>query len=149
MNSNLIITAFIFIFFNLVACVDTAVKPSTNASNLTEAQKTAATPDAGDLLELLQGKWQSEQDPTYQIEFVDSLLRHINGGKLTIESGVTVDGNCASSICEAAANSPEGWCFQEKAGEDTQCNLVLQCTHDTLRYRALGAAGGDLIFKKK
>ena len=109
-----------------------------------------AEPDAADLLQTLQGKWQSEQDSTYVLEIVGDKMKHYNGSQVSIESQIEIDGNCLSVPCQVdSTETASGWCFMEKGQYDVQCNLILKCDKYILQYRALGAANPGLAFKKK
>jgi hypothetical protein len=120
------------------------------------AQETAETapveisePDANDLLQTLQGKWQSEQDAAYTLEIADTRMRHFNSGKLSGETSIEIDGTCATNACKVdSTDTSDGWCFVEKGQFDAQCHFVLRCDTARLEYRALGAANGGLAFKK-
>lgn len=111
-------------------------------------EESKSEPDNNDLLQTLQGRWQSESDSTYVLEIADSKMRHINGGKLTIETDIEVDGSCANNSCQGAAASEDGWCFLEKGQFDVQCHLVKKCDPNALQFVAIGAANGILSFRK-
>ncbi len=112
-----------------------------------ETEQSKSEPDNNDLLQTLQGKWQSVTDSTYEVEITDSKMRHINGGKLVGESDIEVDGACTNVSCQGAATE-DGWCFLEKGQFDIQCHLVQKCTSDSLRFVAIGATNGQQSFKK-
>ena len=112
-----------------------------------ENQQTNVKPDNNDLLQALQGKWQSTTDSAYVLEITDAKMRHINGGKFAGESDLEVDGSCTNVSCQGAA-ADDGWCFLEKGQFDIQCNRVVKCDPDTLQYVAIGAANGQMSGKK-
>lgn len=101
-----------------------------------------------DLLPLLQGRWQSAADATYQIEFADNKLRHINDGKLTVETVIAADSGCRESACKVTETVVEGFCFIEKDDYGAQCNLVLSLDSATLEYTAIGSTGKSLVFTR-
>jgi len=101
-----------------------------------------------DMMPELQGRWQSETDPDYQIEFDGDKLRHINGGKVTIEMTLESDPDCANNACLAMDSRPSGFCFLEKGEFDIQCNLVLSLDGNRLEYTAIGSTGKSLVFKR-
>jgi len=135
---------------SLCACGQTlkTTAPAT-ADSSADSSATTLLVDANDLLDVLQGRWQSEQDATYELEIVGNQVRHLNGGKLTQEIEIEVDATCHSTNCTTNATALSGWCFVEKGQHDARCCLVTRCDSVTLQYRAIGAAGGGLAFRKK
>lgn len=111
------------------------------------SEQSKSSPDNNDLLVALQGKWRSETDSTYVLEISDDTLRHINNGKLSVETSIEVDGACVNTACQGS-DAADGWCFLEKGQFDIQCHLVLKCNENELKYTAIGAASGQLSFKK-
>jgi len=111
------------------------------------SEQSRSAPDNNDLLEALQGKWRSDSDSTYMLEISDDTLRHINNGQLSAETSIEVDGACINTACQGS-DAADGWCFLEKGQFDIQCHLVLKCNEIELKYTALGAANGQLSFKK-
>lgn len=135
----------------------TACTPSTPAANTADGTNTSvkadsllSNPDNGDLLQTLQGKWQSEDDSNYTVEIVGDKMKHYNGGKISVEAEIEIDAGCLSNACKVdSTDLSDGWCFVEKGQYDAQCNLVLKCTKQNLQYRAIGAATATLRFTKK
>lgn len=131
-----------------LGCTNTTKSTNGNAATPAPVEQSAG-PDGSDLLRTLQGKWQSEHDPSYFIEFTDTRMIHSNGGKISGESEIEVDVLCQSKICTAdSTDLSEGWCFIERSGSEIQCNCVLICDKTTLSYIAVGAAGGNLLFRR-
>ncbi len=135
------------------ACNNTPGAAPSPAPNAVEAASKSSAPDPADLLKTLQGRWQSEQDSTYTLEIADTQMRHLNGGKLTYQSMIDVDGACESSVCKLeGVDTSDGWCFAEmtvEAGKYTaQCNFVNLCDTSRLQYRSLSGTGSGLSFKK-
>lgn len=112
-----------------------------------ETQQSNVNPDNNDLLQTLQGKWQNVTDSADVLEITDSKMRHIIGGKFSGESDIEVDGSCTNVSCQGAA-AEDGWCFLEKGQFDIQCNRVVKCNPDSLQFVAIGAANGQMSFKK-
>lgn len=108
---------------------------------------TETKPDGNDLLQLLQGRWQSDSDPTYILEFQDNKALHLVNEKPVDAGEVIIDGTCAEAVC-ASDVELAGWCFVEKTVAETQCFVVLKCTETVLEFRAFGAATSQLSFKK-
>ncbi len=100
------------------------------------------------LLPLLQGRWQSETDKEYIIEFLGNKLRHYNQGKLTLETLLEPDGACQDVACQVNQAKPEGFCFLEKGQYDIQCHLLLYHDGSRLEYTAIGSTGKSLVFTK-
>lgn len=106
--------------------------------------------DVHDLLDALQGRWQSEQDAAYFVEISGNKMRHFSDGKLTHETELDVDAACRSNACTLDSTAAlVGWCFVEKGQYDAQCCLVTKCDSTALQYRAVGAEGGGLAFRRK
>lgn len=134
------------------ACTNST--PNTNATDTAngaiKADSLISNADAADLLQTLQGKWQSEDDSNYIVEIVGEKMKHYNGGKVSVESEIEIDASCLSNACKVdSTDLSDGWCFVEKGQYDAQCNLVLKCTKQDLQYRAIGAASAALRFHKK
>lgn len=138
----------IALLFLISACVNnttSANKPGENSS----VPQTKSEPDAIDLLDALQGKWQSEQDSTYLIDIVGNKMKHFNGGALTMETEIEVDANCLNEACkQEGSDLADGWCFIEKSQSGTQCNRILKCDKYRLQFHAVGAAAAVLAFQK-
>ena len=137
--------------FGFLAC-DPTPKSTTAQSptTLSESSTAQSLADSHDLLDVLQGRWQSEQDATYFLEISGSQMRHFNGGKLTQETEIEVDAACRSTACTSDSTATlSGWCFVEKGQYDAQCCVVTKCDSTRLQYRAIGTAGSGLAFRKK
>ena len=139
--------------FSFSACKNTPNPAQAAATSNTEGNTKSSTPDPADLLKTLQGHWQSEQDSTYTLEISDTQMRHLNGGKLTFQSMIDVDGTCQSSVCKMdSVDTSDGWCFTEMTVEEgkyaAQCNFVTLCDPTRLQYRSLSGTGSGLSFKK-
>ncbi len=100
------------------------------------------------LMPLLQGRWQSAADSSYQIEIDGQNIRHYNGGELTVENEVEADAGCKTNACTVTGAKLDGFCFIEKGAFDAQCNLVLACDGQRLEYTAIGSAGQALVFTR-
>jgi len=121
-------------------------RPDTNTANLPKSG-----PAEDELLETLQGKWLSDQDSTYVIEFIGNKMRHLNGNQLTMEVDVEINGACDQTPCvsEHPGTETDGWCFTEKEKDGTvQCNVVTTCNKEVLQYLPVGNMGRGLNFKR-
>src|SRR5271154_1726291 len=68
--------------------------------------------DRGDMMTLLQGKWQNERDTSDHVEINGTRILHFNAGKLIFEDTLEVDIPCQ---CMPPIDTfPAGWCFMEK-----------------------------------
>ncbi len=135
----------------VMACTNTTTSANATGTPITsQSDSLVSNPDAADLLQTLQGKWQSVDDPTYVVEIVGDKMTHYNDGKASVESEIEVDAGCLSNACKVdSTDLSDGWCFVEKGQFDAQCNLVLKCDKQALQYRAIGAANATLRFTKK
>ncbi len=144
---------FLFLYAFFAACIPLFLGRCVNNNSIPKPQPinqdslTTANPDNNDMLLLLRGKWQSEADSAYVVEFTDSTLRHFNNSQLTHETMLELDAQCENVACQPARDST-GWCFLEKGQSDIQCNLVMKCDKNNLKFAAVGAANGLLSFKK-
>lgn len=129
----------------LTACNSGNRHPNSNATT----NQPQAGPANDELLETLQGKWQSLQDSTYTIEFLGNKMRHFNEGKLSSEMEVEVNIDCNNAACATTPGAEaDGWCFTEKDPYGAQCNVVTKCNRESLQYQPVGSAGGPLLFKR-
>lgn len=137
---------------SLASCKNTP-NPQKTGTPADKEETPKSGPDPNDLLRAMQGRWQSEQDASYVLEIADTQMRHFNGGNLTQQSNLEVDGACKSNICtQDSADTSDGWCFMETFIQDGKyafsCHFVVRCDTTQFHYRDLGAAGGGLVFKK-
>lgn len=140
-------------FLSCASCKNNPSPPPPAAPSGQETNTKSSEPDPNDLLQTLQGRWQSEQDPSYTLEIADTQMRHYNQGKLSHESMIEVDGGCESAVCKPdGVDTSDGWCFTEMSIEEgkyaAQCNFVTRCDTALLQYRSLSGNGKDLVFKK-
>ncbi|MBC7775281.1 MAG: hypothetical protein H7246_07570 [Phycisphaerae bacterium] len=139
---------------SLASCKNTPAAPPKPATPSTSEDSTkSSTPDPNDLLRTLQGRWQSEQDAAYTLEIADIQMRHYNGGQLSYQSTIEVDGACEIYVCKLdSVDTSDGWCFTETTVEQgkngAQCNFVVVCDTSRLQYRSLSSGGSGLSFKK-
>jgi hypothetical protein len=134
----------------LFACKQNPQQQNPAGAATSALDTTNSKADSNDLLDALQGQWQSEQDATYVLEITGSKMRHLNGGKLTVETDIEVDSQCETMPCVVdSITVVTGWCFVEKGPSDAQCNMVVKCDSVTLQYKSLGAANALLAFKRK
>lgn len=141
----------IAITFWVSACVNNSPSNQAPGDNALVAQ-TKSEPDATDLLDVLQGKWQSEQDPNSRLEIAGNKMRHIVNGVLQVENIIEIDAKCQNNTCkQEGSDTSDGWCFVEKRQPDAsneQCNVVLKCDKQSLQYRTIGGLTNMMIFKK-
>lgn len=139
--------------FILSSCSNTPSATQSAGTAKGETSTKSSAPDPNDLLQTLQGRWQSEQDATYTLEFADTQMRHFTNGQLSHQSNIDVDGACESPVCKPeGVDTSDGWCFTEMSVEEgkykAQCNFVTLCDPTKLQYRSLSGAGAGLTFKK-
>jgi len=139
--------------FSFIGCKNNPNQAQATSNINSEGTAKSSAPDPADLLKTLQGRWRSEQDSTYIIEILDTQMRHLNGGQLTYQSVIDVDGACESSVCKLeGVDTSDGWCFTEMTVEEgkyaAQCNFVTLCDTSRLQYRSLSGTGSGLSFKK-
>lgn len=138
----------VLIVLSIVACLRNSGK-SAAANELQAIQSASTGPDSQELLKMLQGKWQSETDAGYLLLISNDTMQHLNNGQTSGISTLEIDVNCQNTACKTdSIDTSDGWCILEKGQFDIQCNLVLKADTARLEYRALGAAGGGLHFRK-
>ncbi|MBK8196639.1 MAG: hypothetical protein IPK76_26855 [Lewinellaceae bacterium] len=109
----------------------------------------APGPPAQELLDALQGRWQSLQDSSIVIEFNDDLLIRYRGSAIQEQEKIAVFTDCISASCVTdSLTASEGWCFMEIKKSVRQCNQILGCDTSTLRYRVLDNDKTIFYFKK-
>lgn len=140
----------ILVFFS---CQNTPKSTQATNSPSGESAGKAAIPDQNDLLKVLQGKWQSEQDPTYVLEISDTQMTHTQNGQVVHQAALDVDGACQSPVCNTEGiDTSDGWCFTEMSIVEgkyhAECMFVTNCSTNALQYRPLGGTGAGLSFKK-
>lgn len=134
----------------LVSCRNSSAKANESAQSVGKIDSTLVVkPDTQDLLNLLQGSWQSVSDSSYHIEVSGALFRHFYNGNLQRESQVDIDAGCAGVACSGLNGEQSGWCLVAR-GEDggMQCFLILKCDETALEMSAVGSANPSLRFRK-
>ncbi|HLP96750.1 MAG TPA: hypothetical protein VK168_22065 [Saprospiraceae bacterium] len=139
--------------FSLVSCQNNTKSAQNGNGANAETSDKAAIPDQNDLLKVLQGRWQSEQDPTYVLEISDTQMTHTQNGTVVQQANLDVDGACQSPVCKPdGVDTSDGWCFTEmtivEGKYHAECMFVTLCNANQLQYRPLGGAGNGLAFKK-
>lgn len=121
------------------ACVQNSPKNSGSNPDKVSEDLPETGPDATDLLRVIQGKWQNEQDPGYYLEIVDTDMKQYRNGQLTRESQIVVDGACTTLECKTdTTDLTDGWCFKEKSGNETVCRQVKSCDKTHLKFIMVG-----------
>jgi hypothetical protein len=141
---------FLLSLFHGSACVNPPAQTS-GSPNPASPPTEKGGPDAKDLMSALHGVWQSVEDSSYQLEIADAKMKHLNGGTLSVETEIEIDAKCAGVVCavDSTRALTDGWCFIEKDQFSAQCNMVLKCDKNELRYTALGSTGKVLAFIRK
>lgn len=139
--------------FCLVSCQNNPKVVQPTDANSTVGSDKSAIPDPNDLLKVLQGSWQNEQDPAYLLEITDTQMTHTRGGSMVHQASLDIDGACQSPVCKTGdVDTTDGWCFTEmsiqKGKYHAECMFVIQCDENRLQYRPLGDTGSGLTFKK-
>lgn len=144
MNNILISIALLSLL--LVQCqIGSSKKPEHSGADTSLVK---SGPASDELLETLQGRWQSLTDSTYILEFQGIKMIHLNNGSVTAEMEIEVSYDCKSTACTVPEGTQaDGWCFIEKDKNTTQCNVVLKCDHKVLEYSTVGSAGRTLSFQ--
>lgn len=106
------------------------------------------TPPKVDLLKIMQGRWRSAQDTSYQIVIEGNKMKHMNGGQLTEETELQADETCTRAACTNTGAKPDGFCFLEKGTSGTTCQFIVSADTDHLEYSAVGGTGKSLVFNK-
>ncbi|MEI6409472.1 MAG: hypothetical protein WCR52_08820 [Bacteroidota bacterium] len=144
--NNLVISLSIVSLFLAQCQIGSSKKPENNGAD-TSLIKSGPAND--ELLETLQGRWQSLTDSTYVLEFLGTKMIHFNNGTQSAETEIEVNADCKSTACTVPEGTQaDGWCFIEKDQNGAQCNIVVKCDRKVLQYSAVGSAGATLSFKR-
>lgn len=128
----------------LLLCIAWGCAQNSSKTSAVNAEKTDETlpatgPDANDLLRIIQGRWQNEQDTGYLLEIIDTDMKYYRNGRLDRESQIVVDGNCETEVCQTdTADLTDGWCFMEENSEGTLCRQVKGCDTTHFRFITIG-----------
>jgi hypothetical protein len=152
-SSRAAIACLLMLILPLVGCTGSGTPTGQTSESANDSiPEVIAEPDDNDLLRVLQGVWQSEDDNNYSLEITDTQLRHLQNGKAVMESTIDVDGTCRNTVCPDSLDTSDGWCFIEKTpqgrDEQAQCFFVQRCDAGLLQYRLLNGTGKTLSFKK-
>ena len=118
------------------------------AASETPDSLSSANPDQEEMLSLLQGAWQNEQDSTDLLVFNGAKMRHIRDSTAVTEKEIDIDASCSNTACNPARGSA-GWCFTELSDFDAQCNLVVRCDSALLQFSPVGVENATRSYKKK
>ncbi len=108
--------------------------------------QTSEGPPADELLDLLRGRWQSEEDAAYVLDIRNSYMKRMLGSQVLEESELQAFSNCDSIPCTTGEPAASGWCFTEKSANGEQCNRVLKCDNALLQFETVGKSE---VFKFK
>lgn len=145
MNNLMISMALMCLF--LTQCQIGSSKKPDSAGVDTSLVKSGPAND--ELLETLQGRWQSLSDSTYVLEIRGNKMVHFNNGTQSAETEIEVNADCKSTACTVPEGTQaDGWCFIEKDQSSAQCNIVVKCDRKVLEYSAVGSTGATLSFKR-
>lgn len=97
----------------------------------------------------LQGKWQSDLDPAYFIEFKGDSIFHVYSGQVTGRAGVEVVKDCAAAGCVPGQMASNQFCFLEKTAVEVKCNHVLRVDGTQLEFKISGSSGASMLFNKQ
>jgi hypothetical protein len=144
--NNLVISMAILSLFLTQCQIGSSKKPENTGAD-TSLVKSGPAND--ELLETLQGRWQSLTDSTYVLEVRGNKMVHFNNGTQSAETEIEVDADCKSTACTVPEGTQaDGWCFIEKDQNSAQCNVVVKCDRKVLEYSTVGSTGGTLSFKR-
>jgi hypothetical protein len=119
--------------------------PTSTVTTSLTPQYSSAVVSGAELLEALEGFWQSERDPAFLLEIRDEKMKRIHGNQASEEYVLEAFSDCDAAACKADDGASTGWCFTEKGTAGLQCNRVLRCD-SLLQFKT---TGGTDIFKFK
>ncbi|MEZ4966970.1 MAG: hypothetical protein R2791_17135 [Saprospiraceae bacterium] len=133
----------IALLFFVIAC-----KPNTKPA-VAQNKPLVTGPPTGDLLEVLQGRWQNEQDTAYFIEFSGNRMKRIEHDSVSEGCNIKVYIDCPADLCKVdSLTASEGWCFVEMRENGDRCMQILNCDTEHLQFRPLDGDSLILSFKK-
>lgn len=125
---------------------DATASDTTAAADTTK--KFDTTPPKVDLIKIMQGRWRSAQDTSYQLVIEGNKMRHMNGGQLTEETEIQADETCTRATCTNTGAKPDGFCFIERGASGSQCQFIVGADSDHIEYSQVGGTGKSLVFYK-
>lgn len=126
--------------FALLSCNNTPQAPAPATAPVPEVAKPV------DVFSLLQGRWQSLDEPQNAIEISDKeFIQYQNGSKL--EPRVfEFSADCNSVACKGG--SGHMGCFSSAGKMDIECYMVISIAENDLEILPAGATGSSLRYKR-
>ena len=96
--------------------------------------------DGAELLDALEGKWASDEDPGLSIRFSDATLTVFRNGQPESEAEISANTDCRDGACTYDENAVElerGWCFEARSAAATRCHIVTNRNSDSLYFTYL------------
>lgn len=93
--------------------------------------------DGAELLDALEGKWVSDEDPALSIHFSDATLTVFRNSQPESEAEISVNADCRDGACTFDSETLElerGWCFEARSAAATRCHIVTNCSSDSLYF---------------
>lgn len=118
------------------------------SSKPTEAAKTetAASPTISDAATLLQGKWQSADDPKSSMEIAGKTIINTYDGKQIDSRTFEYVADCSGNAC--AGGSGKSGCFTSAGQFDIECYSIVSLSATEMEVSMVGATGKTLKYSK-
>jgi hypothetical protein len=136
---------FYYLAFALVAfsACEYSSSATTTATTLAPPVESAPTqvsegPATEELLNLLRGRWQNEEDAAYVLDIRNGFMKRMLGSQILEESELQAFSNCDSIPCTTEKSAAPGWCFTETSANDEQCHRVVKCDNSLLQFETVG-----------
>jgi hypothetical protein len=93
-----------------------------------------------DLLELLQGEWDSDSLSSIKLKIREHNIQFLDNRTVVEEGTLIIDSHCTLNICFDSLLL-DNWCFIVEKQQVQQCYRVLHCGPDSLHFQAAGQEG--------
>lgn len=96
---------------------------------------------------LLEGEWQSDDDPKSFMEIKGGQLSQVYAGEMLEARTFAYAAKCEGNACGAASGSELG-CYSSSGAQDIECYAIVALTDAALEVAMVGATGKTLSYKK-
>lgn len=131
-------------FLLLAACTST---PKTEADTQTAPTTVAPAENAPSGVELLQGVWQSTEDPKAQISISNSVYDDIYDGKKMSTGEFSFSADCSDAACKEGKGTNGCFSVEDQKSQMT-CFSIVKLTADDLDCSLVGGRGNTNHYKK-
>jgi hypothetical protein len=129
----------------LFAACNTAPTPDTATTATTPVETPAEAPRSG--VQLLQGKWQSTDDPKAEISIDNSVYKDIYDGKEVSSGEFSFSADCTDAACKSGKGANGCFSVEDQKSQMT-CYTIVNLNEDALDCSLVGGKGNTNHYKK-